>query len=75
MVAQPNRSEGGDPPGTAYFIPARAGAWLVWCSSWGRLGDSGLSPRRRAAAPPLARRGRCFSRFVFGGGDHTDAFS
>ena len=60
-------------PGTAYFIPARAGAWLVWCSSWGRLGDSGLSPRRRAAAPlaaPLARVpwDRCFSKFVQGTG-------
>ena len=30
-------------PGTAYVIPARAGVWRVWCASWGRLGDSGLS--------------------------------
>ena len=30
-------------PGTAYVIPARAGVWLVWCTSWGRLGGSGLS--------------------------------
>ena len=31
------------PPGTGYVIPARAGVWRVWCASWGRLGDSGLS--------------------------------
>ena len=36
--------------GTAYFIPARVGVWLVWCASRGPLGDSGLSRRRRAAA-------------------------
>ena len=36
--------------GTAYFIPARVGVWLVWCGSWGPVGDSGLSPRRAAAA-------------------------
>ena len=29
--------------GTAYFIPARVGVWLVWCGSWGPVGDSGLS--------------------------------
>ena len=23
-------------PGTAYVVPARAGVWLVWCTSWGR---------------------------------------
>ena len=45
-------------PGTAYFIPARAGAWLVWCSSWGRLGDSGLS--RRAAARAARQEGSAF---------------
>ena len=36
--------------GTAYFIPARVGVWLVWCASRGPLGDSGLSRRRAAAA-------------------------
>ena len=51
------------PPGTAYFIPARAGAWLVWCSSWGRLGDSGLS--RRAAA--ARARVSVFFEVRFGG--------
>ena len=34
--------------GTAYFIPARVGVWLVGGASRGPLGDSGLS--RRAAA-------------------------
>jgi hypothetical protein len=29
--------------GTAYFIPARVGVWLVWCGSWGPVGESGLS--------------------------------
>ena len=36
--------------GTAYFIPARVGVWLVGGASRGPLGDSGLSPPRRAAA-------------------------
>ena len=36
--------------GTAYFIPARVGVWLVGGASRGPLGDSGLSPRRRRAA-------------------------
>ena len=52
------------PPGTAYFIPARAGAWLVWRSSWGRLGDSGLSRRRSRAA---RQEGSVFFEVRFGG--------
>ena len=63
--------------GTAYFIPARVGVWLVGGASRGPLGDSGLSPpppRRRAAAP-LAMGGRCFSRYVSGDGAYTDVFS
>ena len=53
--------------GTAYFIPARVGVWLVWCGSWGPVGDSGLSP--------LAMGGRCFSKYVSGDGAYTDVFS
>ena len=41
--------------GTAYFIPARVGVWLVGSASRGPLGNSGLSPRRAAAA--AARHG------------------
>ena len=41
--------------GTAYFIPARVGVWLVGGASRGPLGDSGLSPPRRRAA--AARHG------------------
>ena len=28
--------------GTAYFIPARVGVWLVWCGSWGPAGRLGF---------------------------------
>ena len=38
--------------GTAYFIPARVGVWLVGGASRGPLGDSGLSPRRRRRRSP-----------------------
>ena len=58
--------------GTAYFIPARVGVWLVGGASRGPLGDSGLS---RRAAPPLAMGARCFSRYVSGDGAYTDVFS
>ena len=63
--------------GTAYFIPARVGVWLVGGASRGPLGDSGLSRRAapRRAAPPLAMGGRCFSRYVSGDGAYTDVFS
>ena len=61
-------SEWGLATGTAYFIPARVGVWLVWCGSWGPVGDSGLSP-------PLAMGGRCFSKYVSGDGAYTDVFS
>ena len=54
--------------GTAYFIPARVGVWLVGGASRGPLGDSGLWP-------PLAMGGRCFSRYVSGDGAYTDVFS
>ena len=37
--------------GTAYFIPARVGVWLVWCASRGPAGRLGFvaAPPRRAA--------------------------
>ena len=43
--------------GTAYFIPARVGVWLVGGASRGPLGDSGLSPPRRRRAAAAARHG------------------
>ena len=58
-------------PGTAYVIPARVGVWLVGGCPLG----SDVRLRFVAAAPPLAMGGRCFSRYVSGDGDHTDAFS
>ena len=62
--------------GTAYFIPARVGVWLVWCGSWGPAGRLGfVAPPPRRAAPPLAMGGRCFSRYVSGDGAYTDVFS
>ncbi len=60
--------------GTAYFIPARVGVWLVWCCSWGPLGDSGLSPLL-LLLPPLDGPARCFSRYVSGDGALRDALS
>ena len=53
-------------PGTAYFIPARAGAWLVGGSFPGsdvRLGFV-AAPRRRAAA---RQEGSVFFEVRFGG--------
>ena len=61
----------GRAPGTGYFIPARAGVWRVLCGSWGPLGGSGLSLLRLAG---LAL-GRCFSRYVLGGGAYREMFS
>ena len=62
-------------PGTAYFIPARAGAWLVGGSfpgSDGRLGFVAAVP------PPPPRRSRAgvgiFARFVSEDGGCPDAF-
>ena len=59
--------------GTAYFIPARVGVWLVWCGSWGPAGRLGFVAA--APPPPLAMGGRCFSRYVSGDGAYTDVFS
>ena len=61
--------------GTAYFIPARVGVWLVGGASRGPAGRLGfVAPRRRRAAP-LAMGGRCFSKYVSGDGAYTDVFS
>ncbi len=54
--------------GTAYFIPARVGLWLVWCGYWGPLGDLGLSLSLDGPA-------RCFLRYISGDGALRDAFS
>ena len=60
--------------GTAYFIPARVGVWLVWCGSWAPAGRLGFVAAA-AAPPPLAMGGRCFSKYVSGDGAYTDVFS
>ena len=52
------------PPGPAYVIPARAGVWLVWYTSWGRLGGSGLSSCPLAYGSP---RVGVFAGVRFGG--------
>ena len=70
------RSEGVLAPGTAYIIPARVGVWLpggCFLGSDVRLGFVVLSC---CCCCLVARAGdRCFSRYVSGDGDHTDAFS
>ncbi len=43
--------------GTAYFIPARVGVWLVWCGSWGPAGRLGFVAAPRRAAAAAARHG------------------
>ena len=68
-----SRSEGVLAPGTAYVIPARVGVWLpggCFLGSDVRLGFVVLSCCLVARA-----RGRCFSRYASGGGDHADASS
>ncbi len=52
--------------GAAYFIPARMGVWVLWCGSWAPLGDSGLSPPRRAAAAAAHARGSVSGGVRFG---------
>ena len=58
--------------------PERLMSFLrVWaCGWWGLSPGVGCATQVcRAAAPPLAARGRCFSRYASGDGDHTDVFS
>ena len=71
-------------PGTAYVIPARVGVWLVGAVSWGSdvrlrfvIAVAVVVAVVVAAVVVVAAcaRGRCFSRYVSGDGDHTDAFS
>ena len=56
----------------AYLTPVCACVWRGGVTLPGAgLTDDSVSCRRRCL--PLGVR--CFSRYVFGGGDHTDAFS
>ena len=71
-----NRSDGGthaspERPNYVKSVRVCVRVWVLWCGSWGPLGNSGLSRCRRFAWGSVF----FYGGYVSGGEDPTDVFS